>query len=175
MISAEEQKQVLFLVRQTKDLILKEMKNEEVMVKGAANYVTNVDLAVQNFLNEELGKAFPDIALIAEEKENTGLSEEGTYWILDPIDGTANLILDFRMSAVALGLYEKGEIVFGAVFNPFTDELFHAAEQLNQESASLRQNQRVNAYLDAELALCRLMQRICRTLVAGIDIQIPDL
>ncbi|NSG81614.1 YlbF family regulator [Blautia schinkii] len=55
------------------------------------------------------------------------------------------------------------------------DELFHAAEQLNQESASLRQNQRVNAYLDAELALCRLMQRICRTLVAGIDIQIPDL
>ena len=128
MISAEEQKQVIALVRQTKDLILKEMKNEEVMVKGAANYVTNVDLAVQNFLKAELGKAFPNIALIAEEKENTGLSEEGTYWILDPIDGTANLILGFRMSAVALGLYEKGEIVFGAVFNPFTDELFHAAK-----------------------------------------------
>ena len=119
MISAEEQKQVIALVRQTKDLILKEMKNEEVMVKGAANYVTNVDLAVQNFLKAELGKAFPDIALIAEEKENTGLSEEGTYWIL---------IFGFRMSAVALGLYEKGEIVFGAVFNPFTDELFHAAK-----------------------------------------------
>ena len=51
------------------------------------------------------------------------------------------------------------------------DELF----QLNRESASLRQNLKVNAYLDAELALCRLMQRICRTLVAGIDIQIPDL
>ena len=54
-------------------------------------------------------------------------------------------------------------------------ELFHIAEQLNQESASLRQNLKVNAYLDAELALCRLMQRICRTLVDGIDIQIPDL
>ena len=46
---------------------------------------------------------------------------------------------------------------------------------LNCESASLRQNLKVNAYLDAELALCRLMQRICRTLVDGIDIQIPDL
>lgn len=55
------------------------------------------------------------------------------------------------------------------------DELFQVAEQLNRESASLRQNLKVNAYLDAELALCRLMQRICRTLVAGIDIQIPDL
>ena len=55
------------------------------------------------------------------------------------------------------------------------DKLFQVAEQLNRESASLRQNLKVNAYLDAELALCRLMQRICRTLVVGIDIQIPDL
>ena len=120
MISAEEQKKVIALVKQTKELILKEMNNEEVMVKGAANYVTNVDLAVQNFLKEELGKAFPEISLIAEEKENLGLSREKTYWILDPIDGTTNLILDFHMSAVALGLYENGEIVFGIVYNPFS-------------------------------------------------------
>ena len=78
MISAEEQKKVIALVKQTKELILKEMNNEEVMVKGAANYVTNVDLAVQNFLKEELGKAFPEISLIAEEKENLGLSREKT-------------------------------------------------------------------------------------------------
>ena len=37
MISAEEQKKVIALVKQTKELILKEMNNEEVMVKGAAN------------------------------------------------------------------------------------------------------------------------------------------
>ena len=43
MISAEEQKKVADLVKQTKDLILKEMDEEEVMIKGAANYVTNVD------------------------------------------------------------------------------------------------------------------------------------
>ena len=73
MISAEEQKQVIALVRQTKDLILKEMKNEEVMVKGAANYVTNVDLAVQNFLKAELGKAFPDIP------DRRGEGEYGTF------------------------------------------------------------------------------------------------
>ena len=65
MISAEEQKKVADFVKQTKDLILKEMDEEEVMIKGAANYVTNVDLAVQNFLKEELGKVFPEIYLIA--------------------------------------------------------------------------------------------------------------
>ena len=88
MISAEEQKKVADLVKQTKDLILKEMDEEEVMIKGAANYVTNVDLAVQNFLKEELGKVFPEISLIAEEKENTGLLKDGVYWLLAPIDGT---------------------------------------------------------------------------------------
>ena len=32
------------------------------------------------------------------------------------------------LSAVALGLYENGEMVFGVVYNPFTEELFHAAK-----------------------------------------------
>ena len=128
MISAEEQKKVADLVKQTKDLILKEMDEEEVMIKGAANYVTNVDLAVQNFLKEELGKVFPEISLIAEEKENLGLSKEETYWILDPIDGTTNLIRDYHLSAVSLGLYENGEITFGVVYNPFTEELFYGAK-----------------------------------------------
>ena len=52
MISAEEQKKVADLEKQTTDLILIEMDEEEVMIKGAANYVTNVDLAVQKLLKE---------------------------------------------------------------------------------------------------------------------------
>ena len=58
---------------------------------------------------------------------NTGFVKEGKYWILDPIDGTTNLIHDMKLSAVALGYYENGEITFGAVYNPFMDELFHAS------------------------------------------------
>ena len=55
------------------------------------------------------------------------------------------------------------------------DELFHAMEQLNRESRELRRDPLVNAFLDAELALCKLMQRICRTLTEGIDLDIPEL
>ncbi len=124
MISREEQAKITDLVRETKELIFQEMKNEKVTEKGAADYVTNVDLAVQNFLKEKLERVTPDIPLIAEEKENKNLDPEGIYWILDPIDGTTNLIHDYHLSAVALGLYEKGEIIFGIVYNPFTEELF---------------------------------------------------
>ena len=55
------------------------------------------------------------------------------------------------------------------------DELFRAMEQLNRESRELRRDPLVNAFLDAELALCKLMQKICKTLTEGIDLDIPEL
>lgn len=55
------------------------MTHEKVTEKGAADYVTNVDVAVQKYLKEALGNEFPDIALIAEEKENLGLDPDKSY------------------------------------------------------------------------------------------------
>ena len=37
----------------------------------------------------------------------------------------------------------------------------------------LRSNPQVNAYLDAELALCRMMQKISMELTDGIDLDAP--
>ena len=53
--------------------------------------------------------------------------------------------------------------------------MFLVAEQLSRESAELRRIPEVNAYLDAELALCKMMQRICRELTEGIDMHVPNL
>ena len=53
--------------------------------------------------------------------------------------------------------------------------LLQDAEQLARESAELRRNPEVNAYLDAELALCRMMQQICKTLTDGIEIKVPEI
>ena len=55
------------------------------------------------------------------------------------------------------------------------EDLFQATEQLNRESRELRRIPQVNAYLDAELALCKLMQGICKKLTSGIDLDIPDM
>lgn len=128
MLNKEQQDLVIRLVRETRSLIFREMENARVTVKGAADYVTNVDLAVQNHLKSQLETAFPEIRMIAEEKENQDLNADGSYWILDPIDGTTNLIHHYKMSAVALGLYEQGEITFGVVYNPFQEELYSAAK-----------------------------------------------
>ena len=49
-----------------------------------------------------------------------------TFWILDPIDGTTNLIHDYHHSTVSLALYDRGEIVMGIIYDPFREEMFYA-------------------------------------------------
>ena len=118
--------EIIELVHSTRKIIFNEEMAHAVTVKGAADYVTKVDVAVQEYMRAELGKRTPDVILLAEEQENNDLDKAKSYWILDPIDGTTNLIHDYQMSAVSLGLYENGQIIFGVVYNPFTDETFYA-------------------------------------------------
>ncbi|MCD8248755.1 MAG: inositol monophosphatase [Lachnospiraceae bacterium] len=117
---------VIELVHSADDIIFNAEMAHAVTVKGAADYVTKVDYAVQEYLRAGLSKLTPDVGLISEEQENKGLDPTGVYWILDPIDGTTNLIHDYQMSAVSLGLYDNGQITFGLVYNPFMRETWHA-------------------------------------------------
>ena len=116
------------LVHKTDKIIFDDDAVSSIHVKGAADYVTKVDIEVQNFLQRELAKLYPEIGFLAEEQERFEADRTKSYWILDPIDGTTNLIHHYNMSAVSLGLYEKGSITFGMVYNPFTKETFMAVE-----------------------------------------------
>ena len=82
---------IIYLVKETKEIITNREMAAHVKEKGVADYVTQVDVAVQNFLKEELYKLYPEIQFLGEE---TGLQQMNTdsYWILDPVDGTTNLI-----------------------------------------------------------------------------------
>ena len=117
---------VMALVHTTDMIIFDNESVSEVMVKGAADYVTKVDIEVQQFLHRELARLYPGIGFIAEEQEHFQADPNKAYWILDPIDGTTNLIHHYNMSAVSLGLYQDGQITFGMVYNPFSKETFHA-------------------------------------------------
>lgn len=97
-----------------------------VRAKIKTDYVTNVDLAVQELLRERLAALAPDVQFMGEEQDNTGLDWHRPCWILDPVDGTTNLIHNFRHSALSLALAEDGQILFGVVYNPYSGECFTA-------------------------------------------------
>ena len=93
--------------------------------EGHANYVTNIDCRVQAFLEEKLCGLLPGSKFIGEEKENRALTDEPT-WIVDPLDGTTNMIHDYHLSAVSVALCKQKKPVTGLIWQPYTEELFYA-------------------------------------------------
>lgn len=120
-----EFQEIIALMKRTKTFVVNRERAGHIQVKGPADYVTQVDTDIQSFLAEELGKLTPDVQFLGEEE---GLHEmtADTYWILDPIDGTTNLIHDYQHSVISLALYEKGEITLGIIYDPFREDIYHA-------------------------------------------------
>lgn len=118
---------IINLVRETKEIITNRELAAQVKEKGVADYVTQVDIAVQNFMRRSLYTLAPDIQFLGEE---TGLQQMSAdcYWILDPVDGTTNLMHNYQHSVVSLALCRQKEIVLGIVYDPFHDELFSAVK-----------------------------------------------
>lgn len=126
---------------QALEVILQDMKNvvleaaemlgnrenaANITVKGVSDYVTRVDLQVQQFISEKLGEKYPEIQFVGEEKDNSEVDLEKWAWVLDPVDGTTNLIHDYHRSSISLALFEKREPVIGLVYQPYTKELYWA-------------------------------------------------
>ncbi len=114
------------IIRNVGEIMKFGISSSDIYVKGRADFVTQKDLEVQNYIFEELNKLYPDIGFIGEEEGINITNESGMQWILDPIDGTTNYIYGYNMSAVSLALKDKDKIVFGVVYNPFTNEMFKA-------------------------------------------------
>lgn len=120
-------------ITQVKNIILEAgtfLKNREaaghITVKGAADYVTEVDNQVQNFIEKKLRESYPEIQFLGEEKNNDEIDFSGLVWVLDPVDGTTNLIHDYRKSCISLALMENGQSILGIVYQPYTEEMFFA-------------------------------------------------
>ena len=117
---------VIALVKETRPLLLNRQKAAQIDTKGRSDFVTQVDYSVQSFLCGKLAEWYPQIQVLGEEGQKQALDWQKPVWILDPVDGTSNLIHNYRRSCVALGLWDGMELVFGCVYNPFADEIFTA-------------------------------------------------
>lgn len=56
-----------------------------------------------------------------------------------------------------------------------TDQLYEKMEKLYVDTAAFREDNLVEEYLSCELAVCRMLQKIFRTLVGSVDLQIDDI
>lgn len=108
------------------DFFADEDERAKIKVKSRNNFVTEVDLKVQEFLRKKLAEILPDAKFYAEEKDNEDIDLGDFLWILDPCDGTTNLIHDYKHSTISLALAKGGELLLGLVYEPHAKELFWA-------------------------------------------------
>jgi myo-inositol-1(or 4)-monophosphatase len=103
----------------------------ESKIKDDGSVVTTTDHLLQETISTALRERWPDILFMGEEMEHARQvrivnAKEGTFWTLDPLDGTTNFSMGFPFYGVSLALVNAGEVVLGVVYDPVRDECFHA-------------------------------------------------
>jgi myo-inositol-1(or 4)-monophosphatase len=88
-------------------------------------YVTAVDNASEAAISEVLRSHDAEAVIVGDEPVEK--LPPGLVWVVDPIDGTTNLVNNETFVAVAVSLLQDGKPVVGATGCPFTDELWSAA------------------------------------------------
>lgn len=133
------------LVRQAGEIA--RQKTPQVHEKGCHDYVTEADLEVSRFLCQHLPELVPGSGVYSEE----GADEDcrhGKWFVVDPIDGTTNLMYSLSLSAISCAYMENGETLAAVVLNPFNGELFRAGQGMG---ATL-DGQPIHVNCDADLA-----------------------
>lgn len=136
---------LLATVQQGGDLVETLLKSEKVIQeKGKIDYVTSIDLATQEFLMDALGKVIPNCSFVAEEAGYSTDMKDGYCWVIDPIDGTNNLIHNYPHFCIAVGLFKDKRPIASAIYNPMRKELFHALKgkgaYLNHKKITVSKN-----------------------------------
>jgi myo-inositol-1(or 4)-monophosphatase len=93
-------------------------------LKGAQDWLTEADGAVERLLSERLEATYPADGFQGEEG---GRTRSGSLrWVVDPIDGTANFMRGGKRFCVSLGCLDGDAPVIGVIVAPALDETFAA-------------------------------------------------
>lgn len=109
------------LVRTSGDMVRRRWDTpSHVQHKGAVDLVTDMDVAVEDFLKERLARLLPTATFLAEESSApTDLrADDGPCWIIDPVDGTTNFVHRLSQVSTSVALWADGQVQLGVVNAP---------------------------------------------------------
>lgn len=93
---------------------------------GNYDFVTDMDIRMQELLRKSLTPIVPNAAFLSEEDLSETPAPGQLYWLVDPIDGTTNFVRDLRLSCLSVALCQDGESLFGAVYHPWGNAFYYA-------------------------------------------------
>lgn len=121
-------KEVLNLVKQAGDSLLKEFKTgkqPKAFLKGKHDIVTKADLITEKIILNKLNKLTPTWRILSEEKGDN--HKAGDYfWVVDPLDGTTNFYMGNPLFSTQIALIYKNEPILGIIYAPALNEFYYA-------------------------------------------------
>lgn len=100
--------------------------SEATHAKSDGSPVTVADHEAQQVILAGLADLTPDIPIVAEEKANPAtLAAHGTYWLVDPLDGTRDYVMGGEDFSVNIGLLVDHQPLLGVLYIPAREELYY--------------------------------------------------
>ncbi|WP_418137547.1 inositol monophosphatase family protein [Agrobacterium sp. El2ro-1b] len=93
--------------------------------KGFQDFVSEADTTVEKLVRDRLAATFPGETVLGEEM---GGVADDAYWIIDPIDGTANFLRGSPLWGISLGFVRNGRPELGVVAMPVFKDIYAAAD-----------------------------------------------
>lgn len=96
----------------------------DIREKKPGDFVTIADEGAERYLAPRLQALMPQTVVVGEEEVAVDptvlerLKGEGTAWVIDPIDGTANFAAGRPIFAVMVGFVRNGEVLAGWIYDP---------------------------------------------------------
>jgi 3'(2'), 5'-bisphosphate nucleotidase len=98
--------------------------------KADGSPVTEADLHCDRLICSALAGLTPDLPVVSEESVEAGRIPDvsgGSFWLVDPMDGTKEFLQRTGAFMVNIGLVRHGAPVLGVLYGPARDELYAAA------------------------------------------------
>ena len=106
-----------------------EVDKMDIIEKGPADYVTEMDKRVEDIIISSLKKTYPKHSYLSEEIGETkgkGIDLE-SVWVIDPLDGTTNYIHGFPYYAITIAYVEKGKTLHAITLDVSRQDEFTAS------------------------------------------------
>ncbi|EHJ56898.1 hypothetical protein HMPREF9318_00515 [Streptococcus urinalis FB127-CNA-2] len=121
------------VIREAGSYIKSQMFNQ-VSIEEKSHFsdlVTDIDKSTQDLIIEKLKNHYPNDHIMAEENDCFHPISDGNVWVIDPIDGTVNFIVQKENFAVMIAYFENGVGQFGLIYDVMEDTLYSGGGQFN--------------------------------------------
>lgn len=124
--------------------------------KSDSSPVTSADFAASDLIVRRLAELTPHLPVLTEEALKPWRERRhwGSYWLVDPLDGTQEFIYGSDDFAVSIALVEHGQPVLGVVYWPAKNAVYFAGRgqgawrKVGSKLANIRVRQLLNPATD---------------------------